>query len=312
MKLVRNPSQGRLPFTAGCAVTIGAFDGLHLGHQQIIRRVVQTARERDLASMVFSFEPMPKEYFAPRVECSARLTKFREKFNLLKMQELDIFYCPRFGGGLELLNPRAFIDTVLVGMLDVRHIVVGDDFRFARGRAGDMADLDRGSREHGYSVEHVSSVFVNGERVSSTGVRSALAEGRLDDAREMLGRHYAITGRVVRGAGLGRELGFPTANVNLNRRQRPLSGIFAVRVNGIGQSKRDGVASVGTRPTVDGTHPLLEVFVFDYEGDLYGRQIQVEFVARLRDEVRFPDLDALRRQMETDAAQARDILHDSS
>jgi riboflavin kinase/FMN adenylyltransferase len=201
-----------------------------------------------------------------------------------------------------------FIEQLLVRTLGVKHLVVGDDFRFARGRAGNFDHLAAGGRQFGFGVEQVGSVTSGDLRVSSTAIRNALATGELATAARLLGRPYRMAGRVGRGRQLGRTLGFPTANMRLHRRVSPVSGIFAVRVYGVATQALDAVASVGTRPTVAGVEPLLEVHVFDFEGDLYGRQIAVDFVARLRDEVRFDDLEALRRQMELDAAEARRAL----
>jgi riboflavin kinase/FMN adenylyltransferase len=308
MRLIRRPADPIPP--SGCVATIGVFDGVHRGHQRILGRVLAEAAARGLASLVFTFEPTPREYFA-RGEPPARLTRFREKFALLAGLGLQWMFCPRFDARLESLGPAEFIDRLLVGMLGVRHLVVGDDFRFARGRAGTIADLVAAGPRCGFTVEQVAGLAADGgERVSSTAVREALACGDLERAGRLLGRDYSMTGRVVRGSRLGRQLGMPTANVNLCRRSSPVAGIFAARVRlaGSGAGPLPGVASVGTRPTVDGVRPLLEVHVFDFEGDLYGRYIQVEFVTRLRDEVKFPDLPSLQRQMHLDAEMARRIL----
>jgi len=196
----------------------------------------------------------------------------------------------------------------LVSTLRVRHLVVGDDFRFAHRRSGTIEDLQRAGERHGFTVEQMGSVTEAGVRVSSTSIRHALAQGEMEHARQLLGRYYRMAGRVVGGKRLGKQLGFPTANVNLNRRASPVAGIFAVRVDGLDAALLDGVASVGTRPTVDGVEPLLEVHLFDFGRDIYGEHIQVEFVAKLRDEVRFPDLERLTEQMHIDAEQARNIL----
>lgn len=307
MRLIRRPADPILP--SGCVATIGVFDGVHRGHQRILGRVVEEARARGTASLVFTFEPTPREYFA-RSSPPARLTRFREKFALLAGLGLQWMFCPRFDARLEALGPAEFVDRLLVGTLGVRHLVVGDDFRFARGRAGTIVDLAAAGVQAGFTVEQVGSVVADGERVSSTAVREALARGDMARARQLLGRDYAMTGRVVRGSRLGRQLGMPTANVNLCRRASPVAGIFAVRVRlaGLVPQPLPGVASVGTRPTVAGVEPLLEVHVFDFDRDLYGRYIQVEFVSRLRDEVKFPDLPSLQRQMHQDAAMARRIL----
>jgi riboflavin kinase/FMN adenylyltransferase len=290
----------------GCVATIGGYDGLHLGHQAILARVRELAAERAAATLVFSFEPLPKEYFAPD-EPPARLTRFRERAVLLERMGIDRFFFPRFDGVMQRISRGQFIDMI-VRVLKPSVLVVGDDFRFAHRREGRVADLVTAGRGHGFSVEQVGSVYADGERVSSTAVRQALRAGRLEEARRLLGRRYAMCGRVVRGQRLGRTLGFPTANVNLERRASPLGGIFAVRVRGLGPRALDAVASLGTRPTVDGTRPLLEVHIFDFDRDIYGRMIEVEFVARLRDELRFPSLESMTEQMHRDCAEARAIL----
>jgi len=282
---------------------------VHLGHQQILDRVRDAAAARGLPALVFSFEPTPQEVMSPQ-QPPARLMRLREKVLVLQSLGIDHLYCPPFEPRLQELAPEAFVEQLLVRVLGVRHLVVGDDFRFGQGRAGTFADLQAGGRRHGFGVEQVGSVTVGSQRVSSTAIRNALAAGDLTTARQLLGRSYRMVGRVSRGQQLGRQLGFPTANVRLQRLVSPLSGIFAVRVHGVGSGARDAVASIGTRPTVAGVEPLLEVHVFDFDGDLYGRQLAVDFVARLRDETRFDDLEALRRQMELDAAEARRLLAD--
>jgi riboflavin kinase/FMN adenylyltransferase len=309
MQVFRRPRSGVQAVRAGCAASIGVFDGVHLGHQRILDRVHGEAARLGLPSLVFSFEPTPQEVMNPQ-QAPARLMRLREKFLVLQSSGIDYLYCPPFDRRLQTLAPEEFIEQLLVNTLSVRHLVVGDDFRFGQGRAGTFAHLEEGGRQHGFGVEQVGSVMVGGLRVSSTAIRNALASGDLATARQLLGRAYRMVGRVSGGQRLGRQLGFPTANIRLQRRVSPLSGIFAVRVHGVDGGARDAVASIGTRPTVAGVEPLLEVHVFDFEGDLYGRQIGVDFVARLRDEARFDDLEALRRQMELDAAEARRLLAD--
>ena len=292
---------------SGCVATIGVFDGVHLGHQRILDRVRQSASRLGLPSLVFSFEPTPQEVMSPR-NAPARLMCLREKVIVLRESGIDSLYCPPFERALQDLTPGEFIDKLLVRTLGVRHLVVGDDFRFARGRSGGFDQLAAGGRQHGFGAEQVGSVNAGDVRVSSTAIRNALAAGDLSAAGRLLGRRYRMVGRVRPGRQLGRQLGFPTANMRLHRRSSPVNGIFAVRVHGVAKSALDAVASIGTRPTVAGVEPLLEVHVFDFDGDLYGRQIAVDFVARLRDEVRFDDLEALRRQMEHDAIDARRAL----
>jgi len=309
MQVFRRPRSGVQAVQSGCVATIGVFDGVHLGHQRILDRVHVESDRLSLPSLVFSFEPTPQEVMSPQ-QAPARLMRLREKFLVLQSSTIDYLYCPPFDRTLQALAPEEFIEQLLVRTLGVRHLVVGDDFRFGQGRAGTFAHLEEGGRRHGFGVEQVGSVTVGGLRVSSTAIRNALATGDLATARQLLGRTYRMVGRVSRGQRLGRQLGFPTANIRLQRRVSPVSGIFAVRVHGVEAAPRDAVASIGTRPTVAGVEPLLEVHVFDFDGDLYGRQLSVDFVARLRDETRFDDLESLRRQMELDAAEARRLLAD--
>jgi len=307
MLLMRRPRFGDKPILPGCVATVGVFDGLHRGHQRIIARVVEEAALRRLPALVFSFEPTPQEFMA-RGEPPARLMRLREKYAALAALGVDWLYCPPFDRAMESLSADQFIRELLAGALAVRHLVIGDDFRFGKGRAGTVGLLHETGPAHGFSVEQVGSISLAGRRVSSTAIRSALAAGELAVASALLGRDYRMSGRVVGGQRLGRQLGYPTANLKLGRRRSPVSGIFAVRIGGLGEELLPGVASCGTRPTVDGTEPVLEVHIFDFDQDIYGRHIHVDFVARLRDEVRFADLAALRRQMDLDAAAARRLL----
>lgn len=307
LQFMRRPSAVSSRFAAGCVGTIGTFDGVHIGHRRILERVLDEAANRGLPSVVVSFEPTPREFFSGAAS-PARLTRFREKFDELQRLGIDWFFCPPFDGAMECMTPDEFIGRLLIDTMHVRHLVVGDDFVFGRKRSGTVADLHRAGGEHGFSVEQVETVSEDTVRVSSTSIRGALAAGDLATASVLLGRRYSMTGRVVDGKKLGKELGFPTANVNLNRRKSPIAGIFAVRVDGLGPVLLDGVASIGIRPTIDGVEPLLEVHIFDFDRDIYGEYIRVEFVQKLRDEVRFPDLAALVEQMHVDAAEARQIL----
>lgn len=291
----------------GCALTVGAFDGLHLGHQALLGAVRAAADRLGVPAVVMSFEPTPKEFFSADSP-PARLMRFRDRFEAFRAAGMNGFFCPRFDAAMAAVEHEAFIERLLVDGLSVRHLVIGDDFRFGAGGRGTVDDLSAAGARHGFSVQQIDSVYVGGRRVSSTLVRAALERGELDLVRVMLGRDYRITGRVVRGKQLGRTLGYPTANVRLQRRRTPVHGIFAVRVAGPGGAPIGGVASVGTRPTVDGVGTLLEVHLFDFDGDLYGRRLAVDFVARLRDEEKFESLDALVEQMKRDEAAARDVL----
>jgi riboflavin kinase/FMN adenylyltransferase len=292
----------------GCVATIGTFDGAHLGHQRIFQRVLEVARARRLPALAFTFEPTPGEFFS-RVTPPARLMRFREKFAVLDELGLDLLFCPPFDALMEAMEPQEFVDNLLIATLNVRYLVVGDDFRFARQRRGGFADLEAAGARCGFVVEQVGSVTLDGQRVSSTAIRDALQAGDLRRARRLLGRWYRMLGRVVGGRRLGTQLGFPTANVRLNRRSSPLTGVFAVRVAGLPEGQLDGVASLGVRPTVEGTgETLLEVHIFDFDRDIYGEYISVDFVAKLRDEERFADLDSMIEQMHRDASRARTIL----
>ncbi len=290
------------------AVAIGVFDGLHIGHRAILERAREGAASLSGSSLVLTFEPTPKEFFSPAT-APPRLTRFRERFEQLEALGLDELFCANFGAVRDL-KPRDFIDELLVAKLGARHVVVGDDFRFGADRSGTVEALHAHGRRHGMEVTEVPPVYFNGERVSSTAVRHALKAGDLATARGMLGRDYSISGRVVRGLGLGRQLGFPTANVNLKRLQAPVDGIFAARVTGLGERPLDGVASVGTRPTIGGDTALLEVLIFDFDWDIYGQYITVHFLKRLREERHFADLEQLKRQMHLDVAAARAALSD--
>lgn len=288
------------------AVAVGVFDGLHLGHEAILERTRIEAAARGGTALVFSFEPTPKEFFAPS-NPPARLTSFRERFERLEALGIEELFCPRFAA-IRGLPAREFIDELLIARLKAKAVVVGADFRFGAGRSGTLDDLRAAGQHHGFAVVEVPPVFYGGRRVSSTAIREALAAGALRTARAMLGRHYSISGRVVRGLGLGKQLGFPTANVSLKRLRTPVDGIFAVRVAGLGPRPLDAVASVGTRPTIGGGKPLLEVLIFDFDRDIYGRYITVQFVERLREERHFADLPALQRQIALDCEAARAAL----
>lgn len=305
MRLLRQLDAGSA--AAGRYVAaIGGFDGIHLGHRALIARARALARSDDMSSMVLSFEPLPKEYLAA-ADTPARLTNFRERWRLLAQDGPDVFCVLRFNAALRALRAAEFATLLRAG--GVRTVVIGHDFRAGyQGEATPAWFIEHGPRL-GLRVEVVGAVLLDGQRVGSGAIRTALAAGHLDQAAGMLGRRYSMRGRVRPGERLGRGWGFPTANLRLARRRAPLDGIFAVRVRGIAPGQAlGGVASLGTRPTVGGTEPLLEAHVFDYAGDLYGRELEVEFVARLRDELRFDGVDALIAQMQRDAAAARALL----
>jgi riboflavin kinase/FMN adenylyltransferase len=287
------------------ALTIGNFDGVHRGHQAMLSRLLEAAEDLRLPPAVLTFDPHPREFFA-RDSAPPRLTTLRQKLEIFRTYGIAKTYIARFDARLACLTPVEFIDGVLVGRLAVRWVLVGDDFRFGKGRAGDLAVL----RAHAttFSVEGMRTIAVSGERASSTAIREALASGDLTRAAALLGRPYSLSGRVAHGDKRGRNLGFPTANIAL--RQRPaLTGVFAVRVHGLGNGAHAGVASLGVRPTVkENAKPLLEVFVFDFDQTIYGRRVTVEFLHKLRDEEKYDDIEALTVQIRADVAQAREYF----
>jgi riboflavin kinase/FMN adenylyltransferase len=291
----------------GCAVTIGNFDGVHLGHQATLERLRGHAREIGLPATVLTFEPTPREFLSP-ARAPARLTRLREKLVLLGRQRVDRCVVLHFNSRLQHMRGPEFVSGLLRERLGARRIVVGHDFRFGYRGEADVEMLRRAAVEHAIEVDEVEPLMLAGERVSSSAVRTALAAGNLERAAQLLGRRYSMQGRVMEGDGLGHKLGFPTANIRLHRRVTPLGGIFAVRVHGVGVRSLPGVASLGTRPTVNGTEPLLEAHVFDFDGDLYRRHLEIEFVAKLREERKFATLEAMVTQMHDDADKARQAL----
>lgn len=305
MKLIRG-LQGLRQNTRGCAVTIGAFDGIHLGHQALIARAREQAARRSALGLMLTFEPTPREYFAPESP-PARLTSLRERWRVLDRLGLDRLWLLRFDEQLRNMTAEAFASLLAQG-LGASVVVVGHDFRFGHGGQATAAALADAGKRLGFDVEVVDAVSAEGQRVSSSGVREALARGDFAHAALLLGRPYSMIGRVRQGERLGRKLGFATANLRIERLRSPVQGIFAVRVRGVAAAAMPGVANLGTRPAVGGTVPLLEAHVFDFAGDLYGREIEVEFIAKLRDERHFATLDGLAEQMNLDAAQARRIL----
>ncbi|MGI9202078.1 MAG: bifunctional riboflavin kinase/FAD synthetase [Woeseiaceae bacterium] len=308
MRLVRHLRDlGRDDLRDGSVVTIGAYDGLHLGHEQLLAKVKRASKERGLPSVVMSFEPTPGEFFSTDSP-PARLMRFREKFEALLDHGIDVFYCPRFSDRMRDISSQDFIRRILIHGLRTRHIVVGDDFHFARKREGNIDNLLQNASLLGYSVEQQASIVIDDTRVSSTAIREALWSGDLRRATDLLGRPYRMSGNVIAGQKMGRKLGFPTANVDPRRRQSPVMGIFAVRVRGVEGGPFDAVASVGTRPTFDGVKPLVEVHILDFNQDIYGQYIHVDFIARLRDEIKYEDVGELVAQMHLDADNARSAL----
>jgi len=304
MELIRGLHNLR-PRHRGCVVTLGAFDGVHHGHQAVIGHLLTKARELSLPSVVIVFEPLPREYLAP-LEAPARLMSFREKFVALRELGVDRVLRIRFNERLRTMSAQQFIDDIFVAGLGVKYVVLGDDFRFGNDRQGDFEFIQSEGQRYGYAAVPTPTEKLEGERVSSTRIREVLAAGEFDLAETLLGRPYSMTGRVVYGRQLGGELGVPTANMELHRLRSPLSGVFPVLVNGAGLEDAHGVANVGVRPTVnDSIKANLEVHLLDREINLYGKRIEVTFRHKLRDEMKFESLEELKENILRDVNTTR-------
>lgn len=287
----------------GCVLTIGNFDGVHVGHQAVLAQVRRIAHEQQLPAVVMVFEPQPLELFNPTA-APARLTRFREKYHWLAQQGLDRLLVVRFDRDFAAQQPEFFIEHLLVAQLAVRHLIVGDDFCFGKNRAGNFALLQQAASQFGFGLTPTASLKMAQHRVSSTLVREALAKDQLLQAEAMLGRPYSLMGRVRHGEKIGRQLGFPTANVWLYRKKLPLHGVFAVEAR-TAHGLLHGVANIGVRPTLQGRVEQLEAHFFDFKGDLYGQQIEVLLKHKIRNEQAFSSLAALQQQIQQDAAAAR-------
>lgn len=305
MEIIRGLHNLR-PRHRGCVATIGNFDGVHKGHQQLLAQLNASRDALGVPSVLVTFEPLPREFFRGAA-MPARLTRFREKVTLLEETGLDRVLCLPFDEQLAAMPARDIVDELLVAKLGVKYLLVGDDFRFGHGREGDYAMLEAAGKQRGFDVGRLGTLSVEGGRVSSTRVREALADGDLVLAEKLLGHAYFIMGRVIYGRRLGRQLGTPTANIQLQRYQAALNGVFAVEVDGLAR-RYAGVANIGIRPTVDGREPLLEVHLFDFAGDLYGRLLTVTFRRKIREEQTFESLDALKAQIRRDVVAAQTWL----
>lgn len=290
----------------GCplALAIGNFDGMHLGHQALLQQLVVTARTQDLKSAVMTFEPHPREFFTPH-QAPSRLTSLREKLELFAEAGVEYVYVCHFNQRFAKITAEAFMQDILRNALNARAILVGKDFRFGAGRKGVVADFQAAE----FQLVSLPDVLHNGNRVSSTAVREALASGRLDEAAALLGRSYSTSGKVVHGDKLGRQLGYPTANVHMHHDRPPLFGVYAVKLEGLQQDWLPGVASLGVRPTMKrDARPTLEVHLFDFNRDIYGRHVRVHFLHKIRDEMKFADLETLKQWIATDESAARNYF----
>ncbi|NOI78127.1 bifunctional riboflavin kinase/FAD synthetase [Vibrio coralliilyticus] len=289
---------------SGCVLTIGNFDGVHLGHQAVLRQVSEQAVKLGLPATVMTFEPQPLELFA-KEKAPARLTRLRDKFVQLSKLNIERLLCVNFNKRFANQTPDEFISDLLVKRLGVKFLVVGDDFCFGKGRKGNFKMLKDAGEKHGFEVVSTQSFCLEQLRVSSTAIREALASDELNSAAEMLGRDYSISGRVSHGRKLGRTIGFPTANIPLKRCVSPVSGVYVVEALGLGGKPIGGVANIGNRPTVNGVRQQLEVHLFDFQANLYGKQLEIVLLHKLRDEHKFDSFEALKQQIELDAEAAR-------
>jgi riboflavin kinase/FMN adenylyltransferase len=292
----------------GCVLTIGNFDGVHLGHQAVLEKLAGHGRHLGLPVFVMVFEPQPLEYFLDD-NAPSRLTRLREKAIQMAKMPVDALLIARFNQCFADSEPEHFVRRVLVDKLRVRHLAIGDDFHFGKARRGNFALLQKMGGEFGFSVESTASFMIEGQRVSSTWIRDALGGGDLQQAALLLGRPYSVCGRVVHGEKRGRAIGFPTANIRMRRNNTPVEGVYAVTMTGVDGREIPGVANVGTRPTVSGgAEVLLETYLLNFNKDIYGHYVEVHFKHKIRDEMRFHSLDALRRQITDDVAEAKRFL----
>ncbi len=297
------------PRHKNCVLTIGNFDGVHHGHQLLLAHLVAKGRELGVPSLLLTFEPLPREFFAGS-SVPARLTRFREKITLLQRTDLDRVLCLPFNERTRRTSAQWVIEELLHNLLGIRYVVVGDDFRFGKDQAGDYEMLKKAGDHYGFGVSQLGTLTFEHERVSSSRIREVLAEGNFELAEKLLGHPYFIMGRVVYGRQLGRQLGSPTANIRLQRYRAALDGVYAVRVGGLDRTY-EGVANIGVRPTVDGKEPLLEVHLFDFARDIYGELLTVEFLHKIRDERTFAGLDALKTQIQADIRTAKSWYADA-
>ena len=307
MRLIRGLNHPE-PFPAGCVLTIGNFDGLHLGHQQVIDKLAAKGRQLQLPTVAMVFEPQPLEYFLAD-HAPSRLTRLREKAIQFAKSPIDSLLVLPFNRKLADYDAEQFISEILVKHLKVKHLVIGDDFHFGKARRGNFAMLQSKGLEFGFSVENSVSFELSGLRISSTLIRDALGEGQLAEAKQMLGRDYSVCGRVAHGDKRGRQLGFPTANIEMLRKNTPIVGVFAVTMTGLNGKIYQGVANLGNRPTFDGgAKAVLETHLFNFNADIYGRYVEVHFKAKIRDEVRFVNFEALQAQIKLDVQAAQQIF----
>ena len=312
MRVYRRIKAANQTLNEGSVVTIGVFDGIHLGHKVLINRAIEKASEFSLPSVVFSFEPTPNDYFAKN-EKQLRLNSFRQKYNLIKEMGVNNFYVPPFDSKMEELDVDEFIDLHLLKNLNVKHLIVGDDFRFAKNKAGSIKELEESAKINNFSVESISTIEINSKRVSSTLIRKFLFNNQLEEANEYLGSNYSIEGKVITGQQLGRTIGVPTANVDIGKLNNPLRGVFCVKVFIENDDQTYfGVANIGYKPTVEGKTLNLEAHILNFDEDIYKSRIQVEFMRYLRGEKKFNGVDELKAQINLDIKEAEKYFKELS
>ena len=303
MKLIRGLNN-LTPALSASAVTIGNFDGVHLGHQLVISQLKRVASAASLPTVVIIFEPQPIEFFAPD-RAPRRLARFREKIAYLKEQQIDYLLCLRFDAELAAQSAEEFTRSILVDGLNTKHLVIGDDFHFGKNRQGNFQYLQENGERFGFVVDETETLLIDGERVSSTRIRESIQRDDFEKAAKLLGRPYSLSGRVAHGKKLGRTLGYPTINIKMGDKTLIVKGIFAVSVKGIDNRVLQGVASIGTRPTVNGVDTILEVYILDFNQDVYGYSVEVEFLHKIRNEEKFDSLEELTAHIAQDTEKAK-------
>ncbi len=306
MKLIRGLHNLTRPLP-GCVATIGNFDGLHLGHQHVINQLKAVAEIKNLPAVVIVFEPQPVEFFAPD-QAPLRLSRLRDKIIRFSQVGIDYLLCLHFDQKFADLTAEEFVQQILIDKLNIRHLVIGDDFRFGKQRGGDFAYLQQCGEQAGFVVENTHTLMIDNERVSSTRIRQCIANNDFAGARQLLDRPYTLSGKVAHGRKLGRELGFPTINLKMGTRPMAVNGIFAVLVKGLDNRVLRGVASIGTRPTVNGSTVILEVYILNFSEQIYGRCVDVEILHKIRNEEKYDSLDALKQQIQRDIEDAKNYF----
>ena len=304
MRIARTINSETKEFPKGSSICIGVFDGIHLGHQELIRKTIGHAKKNDLSTVLFTFEPTPNEYFS-KGEPQPRLTSIDEKYQYLSDKNIDLLYCPPFNKEMENLSPIQFVEEHLIANLNAKHVIVGMDFHFAKDRSGSVDTLMELGLEYGFEVDPIEFITQKDKKISSTIIRQSLVKQDIETANQMLGRNYSVLGKVIKGKQIGRTIGFPTANIDINTRDVLLRGVFCVKATiGSNDKEFNGVANIGFKPTVDGNALTLEVHLLNFNEDIYDSNLQIEFMHRIRGEEKFNDLDELTDQINQDVKKA--------